>query len=655
MYDAIVVGARVAGASTAMLLARRGLKVLAVDRARFPSDTLSTHQVQVPGVARLARWGVLERIDAAGTPATRRVRFDSGPVVLEGHWPALEGVDALYSPRRTLLDARARRRRARGGRGGARGLRGRRDPVRRRPRRRHPRRAKAVARAARPRRWSSAPTGATRWWPRRSARPAYHVHPALSVAYYTYWAGVPMQGGEMYGRERRMIGAWPTNDGLVMTYVAAPADEFGAFRADPEGSLLRSLDAAGDLGERVRAGERAERVYGTADTANRFHVPHGPGWALVGDAGLRMDPITGQGIADAFRDAELLADAVVAGERRSAGYQARRDAAALPMYEMTLDLASFAPACGSSSNCCSQALAGPAGGGRPLPRRPLRCGADARVLRAAQPPAAARPARDAESRARKEEDGGMSDDAALVRAAQAGDPAALGELLERHRALLHAVAVGMLGHGPQAEDAVHDTFLIALRRIGDLRDPARRARWLLAILGNVCRAQLRRPARAGADDPAARRRRRSRTRSSAWRCATGCGRRSSGSRRRCGSRSSCATSRRELLRGDRRPLRRAGRHRAQPAQRRRAPSSRDALLETAAERPPGRGRTSSARRRHRRRDGGVRAHRRSRAAARRLAPDLRFRAVRRRRAPRPRSLRRAARARVRGRGHRPAC
>ena len=86
----------------------------------------------------------------------------------------------------------------------------------------------------------------------------------------------------------------------------------------------------------------------------------------------------------------------------------------------------------------------------------------------------------------------MSDDASLVRQVQAGDAAGLGELLERHRALLHAVATGMLGAGPQAEDAVHDTFLIALRRIGDLRDPAAVRAWLLAILGNVCRAQLRR-------------------------------------------------------------------------------------------------------------------------------------------------------------------
>ena len=84
MHDVIIVGARVAGAATAMLLARRGLKVLVVDRATFPSDTLSTHQVQVPGVARLARWGVLDAVLAAGTPPTREVRFDQGDAVFDG-------------------------------------------------------------------------------------------------------------------------------------------------------------------------------------------------------------------------------------------------------------------------------------------------------------------------------------------------------------------------------------------------------------------------------------------------------------------------------------------------------------------------------------------------------------------------------------------
>ena len=103
-YDVIVVGARVAGAATAMLLARRGVKVLLTDRTRFPSDTLSSHQVQVPGIARLHRWGLLGELDKAGTPPTRAVRFDTGEPTLRGHFPAWQGVDTLYSPRRTVLD-----------------------------------------------------------------------------------------------------------------------------------------------------------------------------------------------------------------------------------------------------------------------------------------------------------------------------------------------------------------------------------------------------------------------------------------------------------------------------------------------------------------------------------------------------------------------
>jgi len=336
MYDVIVIGARVAGASTAMLLARQGLDVLLVDRAAFPSDTLSTHQVQLPGVARLRRWGLLDALDAAGTPPARRVRYDAGDVVLDGCFPEHDGVDALYSPRRRLLDAmlvdaaraagaEVRERfavdelllddgRVCGVRSGA---------VQERARLvvgadgRHSLVARAVRAAA------------------------YHVRPPQTVGYYTYWAGVPLNGGELYARPRRLVGAWPTNDGLTITYVAAPHDDLAHFRADPEGAVRRSLDLAGDLGERVRAGERADRVFGSADLQNRFRAPHGPGWALVGDAGLLMDPVTGQGIADAFRDAELLANAVAAGSL--AAYRAARDRAALPMYELTMDVASMAP------------------------------------------------------------------------------------------------------------------------------------------------------------------------------------------------------------------------------------------------------------------------------------------------------------------------
>ncbi len=104
MYDAIVIGARVAGSPTGMLLARKGYQVLVVDRAEFPSDTISTHQVQIPGIARLKRWGLLDKVIATHAPATSHVRFDAGFAAFEGDYPEFEGIKAIYSPRRTYLD-----------------------------------------------------------------------------------------------------------------------------------------------------------------------------------------------------------------------------------------------------------------------------------------------------------------------------------------------------------------------------------------------------------------------------------------------------------------------------------------------------------------------------------------------------------------------
>jgi 2-polyprenyl-6-methoxyphenol hydroxylase-like FAD-dependent oxidoreductase len=350
MYDVLIVGARVAGASTALLLARKGFDVLVVDRAAFPSDTLSTHQVQVPGVARLARWGLLERLIASNAPATRRLRFDPGPAVLSGRLPEYAGADAMFSPRRTVLDAllvdAARE-------AGAEirerfvvdevltagacvtGIRGR------------ERRGSNVA--------IRAPLvigadGKNSFVASTVQAPSYHEKPCLTTAYYTYWEGLPVEGGEVYVRPGRAIGVWPTNDGLVLTVVFCPNREFRAFRSDVERNFLAALDLAGDLGERVGAATRAERFYGTADLPNFFRRPFGPGWALLGDAGHVLDPITGRGIDDAFRDAEVLADAVEAGlggreplESALARYQAERDRAALPMYEFTAELASLGP------------------------------------------------------------------------------------------------------------------------------------------------------------------------------------------------------------------------------------------------------------------------------------------------------------------------
>src|SRR5580692_7406211 len=105
MYDVVIVGARCAGASLAMLLARRGRRVALVDRAEFPSDTISTHFLWPQGAARLASWGLLDRLRSRGCEPIPVLTFDFGSVVLTGRVPSVQGVSAAYCPRRTVLDS----------------------------------------------------------------------------------------------------------------------------------------------------------------------------------------------------------------------------------------------------------------------------------------------------------------------------------------------------------------------------------------------------------------------------------------------------------------------------------------------------------------------------------------------------------------------
>ena len=350
-YDVVVVGARVAGAATAMLLARAGLRVLALDRVTFPSDTVSSHQVQVPGVALLRRWGLLDRLVAAGTPATRRVRFDPGPVVLEGAYPAHGGVDAVYSPRRTLLDAALVAAAREAGAEVIEGVRvtelthdasGRVDGLR------GTRRGGAALHAA-----AGLVIGADgkhSTVARLVGARAYRTRAVRAFACYGYHAGVPLAGGEIYQRPGMAAAAFPTDDDLTMVYLSAPLDGFDRFRRDIEGSYLDMLDRCGDLGGRVRAGVRVERLRTTPDQPNTFRAASGPGWALVGDAGVVMDSITGQGIGHALRDADGLAAAVAAGlgggrplAAALAEHGRRRDREIAARYDFTVGLAEFRP------------------------------------------------------------------------------------------------------------------------------------------------------------------------------------------------------------------------------------------------------------------------------------------------------------------------
>jgi flavin-dependent dehydrogenase len=170
---------------------------------------------------------------------------------------------------------------------------------------------------------------------RQVGAPAYNTRPTHICAYYSYWSGVTLNGVEFYPREHRAFGVMPTHYGLAVVIAGWPHDEFRTIRADIEGNFLKTLELA-------RQGKREERFIGTADLPFFFRKPYGPGWALVGDAAYHKDPITSQGISDAFRDAGLLAEAIDAGlsgrrphEEALADYERRRNAAAMPMYEFT--------------------------------------------------------------------------------------------------------------------------------------------------------------------------------------------------------------------------------------------------------------------------------------------------------------------------------
>ncbi|MET0145388.1 MAG: NAD(P)/FAD-dependent oxidoreductase [Ilumatobacteraceae bacterium] len=348
-WDVIVVGARCAGSPTAMLLARAGYQVLVVDRASFPSDTISTHVVHPTGVAALERWGLLERVTSSGCPPIHTYAFDFGPFTLTGS-PGTAEAPVAYCPRRTILDKVLVDGAAEAGAdvregfgvdevivedGRVVGIRGHGpggSPV--------TERATVVVGA-----------DGLRSLVARTVRPSqYHERPPLLCGYYSYWSDLPVEGRfEVYVRDGRGFAAAPTNDGLTLVVGGWPYAQLEANKSDVEGHYVAMFDRAPEFAERIRGATRETRVVGMA-VPNFFRKPFGPGWALVGDAGYNKDFITAQGISDAFRDAELCATAI--DEHLSGGssfddamdrYQATRDDHVLALFEFTLQLASLEP------------------------------------------------------------------------------------------------------------------------------------------------------------------------------------------------------------------------------------------------------------------------------------------------------------------------
>jgi 2-polyprenyl-6-methoxyphenol hydroxylase-like FAD-dependent oxidoreductase len=348
-YDAIIVGARCAGSPLAMLLAHTGYRVLLVDRATFPADTVSTHLVHPSGIAALSRWGLLERLVATDCPPIDTYTFDFGAFTIAGA-PGTEESPAAYCPRRTTLDkilvdaASAAGAEVREGftvdaltteNGRVVGIKG------------HAKHGATISERARV---VVGADGRHSFVARQVERRQYNDRPALLCGYYAYWSGLPMHGRfETYVRPRRGFAAAPTNDDLTMIVAGWPMAEFEQNKKDVERNYVKTLELAPEFAARLRGARRESKIVG-ATVPNYFRKPYGSGWVLIGDAGYNRDFITAQGITDAFLDAERCGRALdeafletTSYDDAMAGYQRDRDARVLSMYEFTCETATLEP------------------------------------------------------------------------------------------------------------------------------------------------------------------------------------------------------------------------------------------------------------------------------------------------------------------------
>lgn len=341
-FDAIVVGARCAGSATAMLLARRGHRVLLLDRNEFPSDLkASTHMVWHSGVASLKRWGLLDRLRATGCPPMKKIMLDLGQFALTGFAPPAGDVDEAYAPRRFVLDNLLL------------------DAAREAGAEFRPRcvaqgpimdgeRVRGVrytdANGSEVTEHATIVVGADGFNSTiaRAVKPAVREeHPRLQGMIWAYFRDLPLDGMEFYSRPGRMVYSWSTNDGQTLAGICFRYEDYGRAAKDTETRMPAELQGLTPLlAERVRAARRETKWLAGA-TPGVCRAPSGPGWALVGDAGLTMDPITAAGITNAFRDAELLSTAIDEGALDR--FEERRGIASLPLFAFSRDMAKLDP------------------------------------------------------------------------------------------------------------------------------------------------------------------------------------------------------------------------------------------------------------------------------------------------------------------------
>lgn len=335
-----------------MLLADRGHDVLVVDRARFPSDTLSTHSIVRSGMVQLRRWGLLPALLASGAPPLTTVEFHTSAGVTAKQLRDRHGINYLLAPRRFVLDDILQRAAKRSGarlRTGVAVEDVLRDAT-----------GRVVGVLARD---ASGPlrirarlvVGADGLGSRiaRSVEARLTCErPGPGSAQYTYVKG-EWHALEQHLGETGFAGVFPTHGSEACIWICAPVETVRKHRTRrPTDAAFASLleEVAPVLAERVRAGEQTAPVRGMLRMPNQFRQAAGNGWALVGDAGYHRDAITALGISDAFRDAELLAGALDEALRDPtreasalAAYGRDRDRMAAELFELTVQLAAFPP------------------------------------------------------------------------------------------------------------------------------------------------------------------------------------------------------------------------------------------------------------------------------------------------------------------------
>lgn len=351
-HDVIVVGGRVAGAATALLLARAGLDVAVVERSRRGSDTLSTHGLMRAGVLQLSRWGLLPQVIAAGTPAIRTTVFhyeDVEPLAITIR--PTPGVDALYAPRRNVLDGiildaaedagakvyeglsvtsllRTAGDRVAGVAGRTRG----------------------GAAATLPAHLVVGADGTASTVARDVGAAVTRRGRAASAILYGYAGDLPAAGYEWAYGARAAAGLLPTNSGEVCVFVATDGTRMRIARrngpAEAFRGILRAVSPA--MAERVEGAAFSGPLRGWGGMPGLMRRPYGPGWALVGDAGSYRDPISTHGMTDALRDAELLATGILESFAGAAAehvvlraYERKRDALSIRLFDAVDRVAAY--------------------------------------------------------------------------------------------------------------------------------------------------------------------------------------------------------------------------------------------------------------------------------------------------------------------------